>query len=290
MSARRRAAFFAERSARLARARALVEELSLTSAAAARHGLPVRRTVKGAALSRCCPSRKSAFDRLRAIWPELPQIDDATAAQVEIDARYAVYLDRQASDIEAYRRDEELSLPPALDYSAIARTFGRIDRQAQIPAAAHHWSGSTDRGDHAGGSNAARGAGATRVSKGAFRQGGGHALCPSLAGAGAELTSMKPCCGRGSRRSILVSGPTLEGCGRGISPIRLRFSKFPEISRWADLGSGAGFPGMVLAILLKARAGRIVHLIESDQRKAAFLRAVSRETGAPAIIHVGRIE
>ena len=60
------------------------------------------------------------FDRLRAIWPELTSIDDATAAQVEIDARYAVYLDRQSSDIEAYRRDEELSLPATLDYSGIA--------------------------------------------------------------------------------------------------------------------------------------------------------------------------
>lgn len=53
-----------------------------------------------------------------------------------------------------------------------------------------------------------------------------------------------------------------------------------------DLGSGAGFPGLVLAIL---GAGE-VHLIESDQRKAAFLREVSRETGAQAQIHVQRIE
>jgi 16S rRNA (guanine527-N7)-methyltransferase len=53
-----------------------------------------------------------------------------------------------------------------------------------------------------------------------------------------------------------------------------------------DLGSGAGFPGLVLAIL---GAGE-VHLIESDQRKAAFLREVSRETGAQAQIHVERIE
>ncbi len=64
----------------------------------------------------------------------------------------------------------------------------------------------------------------------------------------------------------------------------------PEALRWADLGSGAGFPGMVSALLLKNRAGVVVHLIESDQRKAAFLRAVSRETGAPVEIHAGRIE
>lgn len=66
--------------------------------------------------------------------------------------------------------------------------------------------------------------------------------------------------------------------------------QFPTIDTWADLGSGAGFPGMVLAICLKDHPSARVHLIESDQRKVAFLRAVSRETGAPAEIHLGRIE
>lgn len=64
----------------------------------------------------------------------------------------------------------------------------------------------------------------------------------------------------------------------------------PEALRWADIGSGAGFPGLVSALLLKERSGALVHLIESDQRKAAFLRAVSRETGAPVEIHAARIE
>ncbi len=64
----------------------------------------------------------------------------------------------------------------------------------------------------------------------------------------------------------------------------------PEVRIWADLGSGAGFPGLVTALLLKGQSGATVHLIESDQRKGAFLRAVSRETSAPAQIHIGRIE
>lgn len=59
---------------------------------------------------------------------------------------------------------------------------------------------------------------------------------------------------------------------------------------WADLGSGAGFPGLVLAIALTSEHGAEVHLIESDNRKCAFLREVARETGAPAIVHHGRIE
>jgi len=53
-----------------------------------------------------------------------------------------------------------------------------------------------------------------------------------------------------------------------------------------DLGSGAGFPGLVLAIL----GAGAVHLIESDQRKAAFLRETARETGTDVTIHDCRIE
>lgn len=53
-----------------------------------------------------------------------------------------------------------------------------------------------------------------------------------------------------------------------------------------DLGSGAGFPGMVLAIM----GVRDVHLIEADKKKCAFLRQVARETATDVTIHVARIE
>lgn len=53
-----------------------------------------------------------------------------------------------------------------------------------------------------------------------------------------------------------------------------------------DLGSGAGFPGLVVSVI----TGREVHLVESDQRKAAFLREAARQTGASAMIHARRIE
>jgi 16S rRNA (guanine527-N7)-methyltransferase len=58
-----------------------------------------------------------------------------------------------------------------------------------------------------------------------------------------------------------------------------------------DLGSGAGFPGMVLAILAADHARHWqVHLVESDARKCAFLSTVARETGAAARIHTARAE
>ncbi len=64
----------------------------------------------------------------------------------------------------------------------------------------------------------------------------------------------------------------------------------PKANRWADLGSGAGFPGLVIAIQLAEVPGAVVHCIESDRRKCAFLREVARATGAAAEIHAGRVE
>ncbi len=64
----------------------------------------------------------------------------------------------------------------------------------------------------------------------------------------------------------------------------------PAARHWVDLGSGGGFPGLVTAILIADEPGASVHLVESDKRKAAFLRTVARETGVPATIHAERIE
>lgn len=64
----------------------------------------------------------------------------------------------------------------------------------------------------------------------------------------------------------------------------------PNAKVWADLGSGAGFPGLVTAILLADVPNTLVHLVEADHRKCAFLRTVSRETGCRTTVHSQRIE
>lgn len=64
----------------------------------------------------------------------------------------------------------------------------------------------------------------------------------------------------------------------------------PSALAWIDLGSGAGFPGLVLAIMLQERQGARMTLVESDSRKAAFLREVARRTGAPVDIRAERAE
>jgi 16S rRNA (guanine527-N7)-methyltransferase len=59
---------------------------------------------------------------------------------------------------------------------------------------------------------------------------------------------------------------------------------------WIDLGSGAGFPGVALACVLADTENACVHLVESNGKKAAFLREAVRITGAPAVVHASRIE
>jgi 16S rRNA (guanine527-N7)-methyltransferase len=64
----------------------------------------------------------------------------------------------------------------------------------------------------------------------------------------------------------------------------------PSAKTWIDLGSGGGFPGVVLACALAGRAGAAVHLVERNSKKAAFLREALRITSAPGIVHPGAIE
>ena len=64
----------------------------------------------------------------------------------------------------------------------------------------------------------------------------------------------------------------------------------PDAKRWLDMGSGAGFPGLVVAIQLAGMPGAIVHCVESNQRKCAFLSEAARATGAAAAIHPARVE
>ncbi|MDR6263309.1 16S rRNA (guanine(527)-N(7))-methyltransferase RsmG [Roseobacter sp. N2S] len=90
----------------------------------------------------------------------------------------------------------------------------------------------------------------------------------------------------------LVSKSTLKS-----APVRhfadsLQLWKYrTEFKSWIDLGSGAGFPGMVLAIIASAEyPDAKFHFVESDARKSAFLRNVSRETQANTVVHTKRIE
>ncbi|MFG1462752.1 16S rRNA (guanine(527)-N(7))-methyltransferase RsmG [Xanthobacter sp. DSM 24535] len=63
-----------------------------------------------------------------------------------------------------------------------------------------------------------------------------------------------------------------------------------NVRAWVDLGSGGGFPGLVVAAVLAEREGGYVDLVESDSRKAAFLREAARVADLPVTVHPQRIE
>jgi tRNA uridine 5-carboxymethylaminomethyl modification enzyme len=114
----RRGAFEAKLGA-LDEARARARILGVTPSEARRYGFSLNQDGQ----------RRSAFDLLSypdigwgdlaRIWPEFLGLSPAIAAQVETDAKYAVYLERQAADVAAFRRDEAIELPAQLDYDAV---------------------------------------------------------------------------------------------------------------------------------------------------------------------------
>jgi len=114
----RRRAFAAKRDA-VAEGRRLLDRLSLTPNQAARHGLELNRDGR----------RRSAFEllahpgidlqRLTALWPEIAQLPSDIAAQLEVDARYASYVDRQEADVVAFRREESVRIPPDFAYASL---------------------------------------------------------------------------------------------------------------------------------------------------------------------------
>ncbi len=63
----------------------------------------------------------------------------------------------------------------------------------------------------------------------------------------------------------------------------------PDARIWLDLGSGGGFPGVVLACALAETPGALIHLVERIAKKAAFLREAIRVTAAPGVVHLSEI-
>ncbi|HLO20225.1 MAG TPA: FAD-dependent oxidoreductase, partial [Sphingomicrobium sp.] len=123
-SARARA--FASKSSALQAAQATVRSLSMTPSELAKCGIAIN--LDGIA--------RTAFDllgrpgmtlnRLSQIWPELRSFRPDVAEQLEIEARYRGYLDRQEADIRSFRRDESLALPASLDYDSVGSLSNEV--------------------------------------------------------------------------------------------------------------------------------------------------------------------
>ena len=115
----RRSAAFREKSARLAEARRIARQLTLTPRELARLGIAVRQDGIRRSATALLSLPEISFSDLVRLWPQLGAIAPDAAEQLEIDAHYAGYIDRQEADILAFRRDEALMLPADLDYEQI---------------------------------------------------------------------------------------------------------------------------------------------------------------------------
>ena len=93
-------------------------------------------------------------------------------------------------------------------------------------------------------------------------------------------------------KSINLVAPSTLGqlWSRHIEDSAQIFQLSPEPATWIDFGSGGGFPGVITAILLADIGDGWVHLVESNQKKAAFLRVALRECNARGSVHAKRIE
>ena len=96
---------------------------------------------------------------------------------------------------------------------------------------------------------------------------------------------------RWQRSTNLVASSTIpQTWTRHVADSLQLLALVPNARGWVDLGAGGGFPGIVIACALAGESAAEVHLVESAQKKAAFLRAAVTELALPALVHAQRIE
>ena len=133
---RGRSEVFTEKLDRLTAARTRMADLNLTPNDAAKRGMAIRQDGVRRSANDLLSLPDVEFSTLAAIWPELGSFAPEIVEQLEIDAHYAGYLDRQEADILAFRRDESRALPADLDYAAVngLSTEARLKLEAIRPA------------------------------------------------------------------------------------------------------------------------------------------------------------
>ncbi len=114
-----RARVFDAKMADIHAANELAMSRSLTPAQAAKLGLQVNQDGARRTALELLGYPGVTFERLCAIWPELRVVQGPAREQLEIEAMYAGYLERQALDVQAFKRDEDLRLDPSLDYTSV---------------------------------------------------------------------------------------------------------------------------------------------------------------------------
>jgi tRNA uridine 5-carboxymethylaminomethyl modification enzyme len=117
---------FARKRAALDRGRALLSQNTMTPSALRARGISVNADGVPRSAAELLGYPGMDLASVARLWPELTSIPAEIAEQLEIDARYAGYIERQEADIRAFRRDEALRLPRDLDYDAVGSLSAEI--------------------------------------------------------------------------------------------------------------------------------------------------------------------
>ena len=126
-----RSQFHAKKTAALKDARAFANSVSLTPKEAERHGVVLNKDGQRRTAFEMLSYPNIAIADLSRVWPRFAELAPKVAEQLEIDAKYEVYLSRQAADVAAYRRDESFALPDDLDYAALPGLSNEVKQKLQ---------------------------------------------------------------------------------------------------------------------------------------------------------------
>ena len=110
---------FSSKNNELGRIAKILSSLSVSPREAERNGIELNKDGRRRTAFELLSYPGMTLRRLAEIWPELSNVAPAIAAQVEVDARYAAYVDRQEADVAALRKDEAISIPASFDYAAL---------------------------------------------------------------------------------------------------------------------------------------------------------------------------
>jgi tRNA uridine 5-carboxymethylaminomethyl modification enzyme len=126
-----RAHMHREKSSSLSSALAFAKSVSLTPKEAARYGLSLNKDGQRRTAFELLSYPAVTIADLAKIWPRFGELAPKIAEQIEVDAKYDVYLSRQAADIAAYRRDESFTLPDDFDYAALPGLSNEMKQKLQ---------------------------------------------------------------------------------------------------------------------------------------------------------------
>tara|TARA_R110000751_G_scaffold95172_7_gene185953 strand:+ start:11976 stop:13841 length:1866 start_codon:yes stop_codon:yes gene_type:complete len=115
----------------LTRARDFLQSLTLSPAKAAQAGWEINQDGRVRSAWEYLAYKEIDMAALAKVWPELSDVAEAIGAQLEIEALYAGYLERQAADVAALRRDESLTLPTGLDYASVGGLSNEVRQKLE---------------------------------------------------------------------------------------------------------------------------------------------------------------